>query len=55
MNTGRPPLHRRGTAALTPDIDDTLLDAAATLLAPLRETLDRTDLATLDGVAPAVH
>ncbi len=54
-SAAKPPLHRRRTAALTPDIDDSLLNAAATLLAPLRETLDRTDLASLDGVAPALR
>jgi len=55
MNTGRPPLHRRGMAALTTDIDDSLPSAAATLLAPLRGALDGIDLASLDGVAPAVR
>lgn len=41
-------------AALAPDVDEDVLDAAATLLAPIWRELDEFDLAPLDGIAPAV-
>jgi len=45
---GRPP---RGMVALSPHIDDRLLDAAATLLAPITQTLGGAELASREGTS----